>query len=174
MLKDKDGKWVENLEIAEELWKRTIEETLHGTVRLLQSAEKLLEGGGDEAICAGLYTYAVEEYGKILLLKQYTPSAGKVTIKFKDLFRAHSKKFGAAADNLPKECTTLKGPVFDPRVFDSRVFDTKEVIADFEARTAIFYCDLLDSADGIRPVPQVDMGRLTKAIRTLQTKTLEI
>jgi len=172
MLKDKNGKWVELLEITEDLWKRSIQETLNGVLKLLESAEKLLDNGGNETICAGLYTFAVEEYGKILLLKQYTASNGKVKIKYRNEFRYHPKKFEIAAKNLPSECTTLSRGLFDPEIFDPSIFDTKRVIADLEARMAVFYCDFSDSGDSIKPTPQVDKELLNKVIKKLQTIAL--
>ncbi len=158
------GKWVKYLEIPEELWKRCIQETNDGIWTLLESAKKLLESGGDEAICAGLYTYAIEEYGKLLLLREYNPSDGKVKIEFRDIFRRHDKKFKTAIENLPRECTILHRGIFDPKVFDRRIFDTEDVIADLEARTSAFYCDFVDSGDAIKPVPSVEETLLRKAI----------
>ena len=46
---DKNGKWVETLDISEELWKRIMQETLNGIVKLLGSVEKLMHNDGDEA-----------------------------------------------------------------------------------------------------------------------------
>ena len=103
-LKDKNGKWVEYLEITEDLWKKTIQETLFGILKMLESAERLLQSEGHEAVCAGLYTFAVEEYGKLLLLKQYNLSDGKVKIEFRDNFRRHESKFKKAIENLPYDC----------------------------------------------------------------------
>jgi AbiV family abortive infection protein len=172
MLKDKKGNWVETIEVTEDLWKTTIKETRNGVLKLLEDARKLLNCGGNEAICAGLYTYAIEEYGKLLLLKQYHPSAGIVKIKYKTGFRNHTEKFRIAVKSLPAECTTLKRGIFDTGIFDAKVFDTEKVVADFEARMAVFYSDFLDSGDGIKAVPQVDKELLGKGIEKLRTITL--
>jgi len=169
LLKNKKGRWVEILEITEELWKKMMQETLFGVIELLNSAEKLLQNGGSEAICAGLYTYAVEEYGKLLLLLDYGPSGGKVKIKYKDEFRNHEAKFRAAIKHLPDECKTLHEGAFSQRDFSRENFDT-DVVADFDARKAIFYSDFADSGDDIKPVPSVDKDRLKKAINQLKTK----
>ncbi len=167
MLKDDKGDWVEILEITEEVWKKCIQETLQGVLELLESAEKLLDNGGNEAICTGLYTYAVEEYGKILLLKQYTPSKGKVQVKYKKEFRNHTKKFEIAIKTLPSECTTLHEGAFDETVFDPEFFDVKSV-ADWEARMAVFYCDFSNSGDSIKPIPTVDRKLLKDALSKLR------
>jgi len=165
MLKDKKGKWVKILEITDELWKKMMQETLAGVFKLLESADKLLDNGGNEAICAGLYTYAVEEYGKILLLQQYNPSGGKVKIEYRDEFRDHEAKFGAAIKYLPDGCTKLYESAF------SQDFDTDQV-ADFEARLAIFYSDFTESGDGIMPVPPANKSHLRKAINKFKTIAL--
>lgn len=171
MLKDKNGDWVKILEITEELWKSVIKEIPQGILRLLESSERLLDNGGNEAICAGLYTYAVEEYGKLLLLKGYSPIAGKVEIKYKNEFRYHPPKFEKAIKALPGECLTLSRGVFDPAIFDPAIFDTG-LVANLEARTGVFYCDFLDSGDGIKPVPEVDKELLRKAIGELRKTVL--
>jgi AbiV family abortive infection protein len=135
---------------------------------LLDSSEKLLDNGGNDALCAGLYTYAVEEYGKLLFLKKYRPVSGKVTIRYRDEFRDHIKKFSEAITNLPNECTNLRQAIFDPAIFDPEIFDTQEVIADFEARTAIFYSDFKDSETELLSVPPIDVKKLRVAIVKLR------
>jgi AbiV family abortive infection protein len=132
----------------------------------LESAEKFLDNGGEIAICAGLYTYAVEEYGKLLLLNKCKPSGGMVEIRFRDWFRNHTDKFNIANENLPDECKTLHKGAFS-RAFRSQDFDT-ETVADFEARLAIFYSDFTDRGD-IKRVPSVDKDLLKKAINKLTT-----
>ena len=58
------------MEITEQLWNELKKNTLSGIIRLAESANILLSSNGDVAICAGLYTYAVEEYGKLILLSE--------------------------------------------------------------------------------------------------------
>jgi hypothetical protein len=53
-------------------------ETLHGILKLLESAEILLEIVDNEAMGVGLCTYEVEEYGKLLVMKQNAPLNGKL------------------------------------------------------------------------------------------------
>jgi AbiV family abortive infection protein len=167
------GKWVKYLEISEELWVRCIRETLDGIWTLWESAERLLEGGGDQAICAGLYTYAIEEYGKLLLLKQYNPSDGKVKIEFRDIFRRHDKKFKTAIENLPHECIILYSPWKSKDWECKDVWYTKDVIADLEARTSAFYCDFADSGDALKGVPLVEGQVLRKAIDSFRKFVIE-
>jgi AbiV family abortive infection protein len=151
--------------ITDKLWKEMIEEITIGRIpRLLDCAERLLLAEGHESVCAGLYTYAIEEYGKLLLLKQYKSINGNVKIEYKKLFRKHELKFKIALEKLPKECTTLRKGVFNGDIFDKDIFDVNQT-ADWEARLTAFYCDFTDSADSIKSVPTVDKGLLQDAIR---------
>jgi AbiV family abortive infection protein len=169
-----DVRLIPNRLIPEDLWKQLMQETLDSVIRLLDASNKLLLNGGNEAICAGLYTYAVEEYGKLLLLKQYVPSNGKVTIDYEKIFRdkRHKNKYRAAIENLKKqapECMILMKGSFDPVFFDPQIFDTTApIIADFKTRMEIFYCDIADSGDGIKQVPPVDKSLLKNAIDKLK------
>jgi AbiV family abortive infection protein len=174
LLINQKGKWVKYLEITEELWKKCIQETLFGILKMLESAERLLQSGGHEAICAGLYTFAVEEYGKLLLLKQYNPSDGKVKIEFRDIFRRHEKKFKTAIENLPHECTILYSPWKSKDWHSKDIWYSKDVIADLEARKSVFYCDFVDSGDAIKTVPRVEKTLLRKAIDSFRTILDEI
>jgi hypothetical protein len=61
------GKKPKIIDIEEDLWKQSIKNTCEGIVKKLQSARKLLEF--DKDISAGLYSYALEEFGKMILLK---------------------------------------------------------------------------------------------------------
>jgi hypothetical protein len=160
--------------ISEELWKQLLQETLNGVIKMLDASNLLLSNGGNEAISAGLYTYAVEEYGKILLLKKCVPTNGKVTINYSQIFRdsRHDNKFPSAIkdfENQAPECIILAKGMFDPAIFDLKIFDnTPPIIADFTTRMAIFYCDI-DSKDKIIQVPAVDKSVLTTAIDKLKT-----
>lgn len=160
------------IEISEELWQRGIQETFKRVSDLLESIETLLDNGGNKSICGGLYTYALEEYGKSLLLKQCVPSNERVQID-PNWFKgpsAHNRKINYAIANLPSECKTLRRGPFDPRVFDPSAFDTEDVVADFEARKDVFFMGFSDSYDSIKPVPLVDEELLRKAIQKLRAE----
>jgi len=171
LLKDAKGKWVEDLEISEELWKTIMQETLSGVIALTKSVEKLLSNGGDTAISSGLYMYAVEEYGKLLLLKSYKATSGFVRIKYRSEFRSHTAKFETAVRTLPKECTTLHVGAFDRTFFDPAAFDTDE-IADCETRQAVFYSDFTMDGQYVKRTPTVEMDLLKKAVAQLKTIAL--
>jgi hypothetical protein len=166
---------ISNRAISEDLWKQLLQETLKGVIRMLDASNKLLQVEGSEAICAGLYTYAVEEYGKYLLLKQCVPMNEKVTFDYEKIFRdkRHQNKFIAAIEDFRKqapECIILAKGMFDPAIFDPQIFDTTApVIVDFNTRMAIFYCDISDSGLGIKQVPSVEKSVLKNAVDKLKT-----
>lgn len=149
--------------------------TLSGVLRLLESADILLSSNGDVAICAGLYTYAVEEYGKLILLSECVPENGKVDINLKQLFyghKSHDSKFEAALNRMPDECKNIGVDFwaghFPKGWWDGLFPDEKSVVAGFKSRLAIFYCDLDASKKVIKPVPLVGGKSLKTAIEKLK------
>jgi AbiV family abortive infection protein len=161
------------MEITEELWNDLKKNTLSGVLRLLESANILLSSGGDEAICAGLLSYAIEEYGKLILLTEYIPQNGRLAIKPEELFvgnKTHKSKFKTALDNLPDECKHIGKEVWTPGVWAKDAWlDASSVVADFESRKAIFYCGLDKSNKAIMLVPLVGKKNLEKAIEKFKT-----
>ena len=139
----------------------------------MDASKKLLLNGGSDVICAGLYTFAVEEYGKYILLKQYPPMNGEVTVDYEKIFRdkRHQNKFIAAVNDFKKqapECTILAKGLFDPKIYDPKIYDTTgPIIVDFQTRMAIFYCDI-DSKNRIKQIPSVNKTILNNAIDKLR------
>ena len=167
-LKDSKNRWVKYLIITEDLRNKTIEITLQRILKLLDSAQILLDNGGKVTICAGLYTYAVEEYGKIVLLRKSRKINGHVRLKYKQGFRDHNTKFRLAVKKLPNECKTLRIGPFEPNIFDPTIFDAETVIVDFKSRMSVFYTNFLESGVNIESVPLVSEQRLKIAIVTLR------
>lgn len=125
-------------------------------------------------ICAGIYTYAIEEYGKILFLNSLSPSPppnnNKITIPYthdNQGFLDHRHKFELALyDNkLPYSCKVLRGGGFTFTGFTSSGFTT-DTPADFEARKSIFYADFDENNNynSILTPLQVDRGLLENAV----------
>ena len=95
---------------------------------------------GDPIVAAGLYTFAVEEYGKYLYLKTLEPIDGKYHIDYSNEFTSHKKKFKRALPNLPDECKLLNlGEKEDSKFYELDFHG--DIIADFETRLRIFYSD---------------------------------
>lgn len=154
---------------------------LAGIGRLLASAEALRreadsagapEPGGLLAVAGGLYTYAVEEYGKLLLLEGLPEKGGCASVPYAEIFRRHGKKFKAAHGALPQECRRLGRGLFDPAIFGPRIFDTEAAEATFSGRTSMLYTDI-----GLSGSPRVarrpDAKMLEKALRGLERAVTE-
>ena len=154
--------------VSIEVYTKLLNQTYEGIIRKLESATVLLEI--DEYLSAGLYTYALEELGKILLLKQSARLDGEIQIEYVDKFIRHRSKFELAFNYLQQNehgrCIILNPGGFDPNGF-TRGFDIG-LLADFEARMSIFYSDLKEGKKEVKEIPPVDRGVLRKAIQELK------
>lgn len=79
----------------------------------LDGAEIMCRHGGHETVAVYLYTVAIEEFGKALLLKDAIEKEGKggplsVPAKWFGGRHAHKAKFGRACSALPEECITYQ------------------------------------------------------------------
>lgn len=138
--------------IKKQAWQSLTSDTLWNVWSLLDATRTLIdfsiEKGEDEdgfvdspIVAAGLYTHAVEEFGKYLYLKSIEPIDGEYRIDYSNEFLDHRKKFERALSHLPRECALVHlGEVTDPRFYEPD-FNT-DIIANFETRKRIFYSDL--------------------------------
>jgi hypothetical protein len=83
-------------------------------------------------------------------------------------------KFKTAIENLPYECKILFSPWESKDWHSKDIWNSKDVITDFEARMSVFYCDIADSADAVKPLPHVDKAILEKAVEKFRTIVDEI
>ncbi|MDE1769021.1 MAG: hypothetical protein KGI28_00525 [Thaumarchaeota archaeon] len=150
-------------------WKDIIIATYYNIKSILDSARVLLDVNIEENrdvlferpfVCAGLYTFAVEEYGKVVYLLMAYSSTGRITIHYKREFRSHSLKFKLALDFIPKECKVIHKGGFGEGF--GKGFDIDET-ADMESRMAIFYSDF-DEQNNVKKLPIVDVNSLEIAI----------
>jgi hypothetical protein len=65
MLKNEKGRKPVEIQIPIEKWNETKRAIREGTKKKLDAAKKLIET--DKEVSAGLYIYAIEEFGKLLL-----------------------------------------------------------------------------------------------------------
>ena len=157
----------------------SVRSLLHSARILLDAAASLdtgdvlgEPGSGDLlTIAGGLYTYAVEEYGKLLLLGSLPEKAGVVSVPYREIFRSHGKKFEAALRKLPADCALMRRGPFDPRIFDPRIFDTG-MDASFASRTHLFYLDMGPDGHPVAPHPP-DPAQLAKAVDGLERAVAE-
>lgn len=126
----------------------------------------------DEHMAAGLYTYAIEELGKILLLTRSNRTNGEVEIEYNDKFTKHKPKFELAFDYLQQNghgrCIILDSGGFDPNGFDWRGFDIG--LLEISNQESIFYSDLNNNDEivQVKEIPPVDRQILRKAINELK------
>lgn len=137
----------------------------------LEATKRFLELGEDyKDICAGIYTYAVEEYGKILFLSGLSPLSpnNQIAINYTDEkqgFLNHRHKIDLALNVLPHSCKLLSEGGFTESGFTQTGF-THDITADFEARKSIFFVDFNkdDKYSSIVIPPEVNRDLLIMAV----------
>jgi hypothetical protein len=170
MVTDENGHPIDYLEIDVELRDKMVSHIQNRIVRNLEANKQFLQIPIYEDICAGLFTYAVEEYGKLLYLKSfspYSPGSNKISFPYKMAnktgFLNHYKKFGLALEVLPETCKNLSTGGFTDTGFMQTGFTTP-LIANFEARKRVFFADFTQDKNSIEMPPQVDRASLEKAV----------
>lgn len=129
-------------------------------------------GPGDlVAVAAALYTYAVEEYGKLLLLGSLPEKGGVVSVPSREIFRSHDKKFNAALEKLPAECALIRQGPHDLSIFCPAIFDMG-MDASFEGRTRLLYLDMDPDGNPVAPHSPAP-AQLAKAIGGLEAAVAE-
>ena len=160
--------------ISKETWNEAKQLIKNGIIKKLSAAKQNIDI--DTEIAAGIYIYALEEFGKLLLLKESQTVDGKYIIKYRDGFRSHDFKFNKAFDYLQNngygKCIILNydDDAFTPDAFSSRSF-TIGLVAQTEARLGIFYVDFTKSENNnyeIMKIPTVDQNKLNEAINKLE------
>jgi hypothetical protein len=81
--------------ISEDKGNELIKNIYDSIIKKLQSAKQLVDF--DKEIAAGLYTYALEEFGKLLLVRESKSKNNQYEIK-REWFRTHKDKFPKAFD----------------------------------------------------------------------------
>lgn len=166
-------------EIDVELWKNLKSVTLFNIKSILESVKVLLDYNLEENkevlyrhpfVCAGLFTYAIEEYGKLLILQSCDLVNNKVKIEYRTKFLIHKEKFRVAIEKLKSispQSIELGKSMFDSRIFNPRIFNTDKTIAEFETRKTIFYSDFRDNQ--IVTLPNVDQETLQIAYNSFKS-----
>ncbi len=179
MIKDKNGRILENLTITTALRDEMVSRIKDRIIHNLEAINQLLKVEGYEDVGGALYTYALEEYGKILFLKdnmhtlptdnskiefKYRSGKKNKTDKKRYGFLAHDEKFSRMIkdDKLQNSCKVLSRGDYEP---DDVVLTDFEagLIADFEARMSLFFADFKDQNTIVDP-PQVDRDVLEKNV----------
>jgi AbiV family abortive infection protein len=165
MIRDAKGYATEIAQISPDLRDKMILVIRDRIIRNLLAIKQLVVIGGYDDICGGLYTYVVEEYGKILFLKSLpVGNDGKIEFKYRFGFRDHQEKFDRALKALPESCTKIHQGEFSNE-FASEDFNT-DVKADFETRMGIFYTDF-KTEKGLLDPPAVNKKLIETATEDL-------
>jgi hypothetical protein len=159
--------------ISKETWNEAKRLIKNGIIKKLSAAKQNIDI--DTEIAAGIYIYALEEFGKLLLLKESQTVDGKYIIKYRDGFRSHDFKLNKAFDYLQKyghgKCIILNDyGAFTPDAFSWRSF-TIGLLAQTEARLGIFYVNFTKSENDtyeILKVPTVNPNKMNEAINKLE------
>ena len=161
--------------ISNDKWNDTKHTIKDGIVKKLSAAKQNLSI--DKDIAAGIYTYALEEFGKLLLLKDCKKVDGRYIIKYRNEFISHRIKFGKAFDYLQNNNSDKCIILNNESSYTSDLYSWKnfsiELIPETEARLGIFYVDFSDLQNnkdkyGIMKIPNVDENKLKDAINELE------
>ena len=161
------------IDISEETWIEAKCIIKNGIIKKLSAAKQNIDI--DKDIAAGIYIYALEEFGKLLLLKECKAVDGRYIITYRDEFLVHGVKFTKAFDYLQdngfSECIVLNDEgCYTPDSYSWKTF-TIGLLAETEARLGIFYVDFTKSENDkydVMKIPNVDLNKLNYAINKLQ------
>jgi hypothetical protein len=137
----------QEIHISKETWNEAKRLINNGIIKKLSVAKQNIDI--DTEIAAGIYIYALEEFGKLLLLKEAQIVDGMYMIKYRDGVRSRIFKFTKAFDYLQHngydKCIILNDEgAFTPDVFSWRS-STIGLLTQTEARLGIFYVDFTKS-----------------------------
>jgi hypothetical protein len=176
MLKDSKGNKPSLIDISESQFKEMIQYIKDGIFRKLNAVRNMQKI--DRDIAGGLYVYAVEEFGKLLLLRDAPSLNGMRKVKYEKGFVKHEMKIKLAFDyfrnNGFEECLVLAQDCIkdaEPASDDVVV----ALAADTEARLSIFYSDFVYDKN-LKPViespPYVEPKMLQRANDQLENATI--
>lgn len=156
-------------EILQRAAAASVQSFLRSTKFLLKAADPLgapvvlgePDSGDLLTVAGGLYTYALEEYGKLLLLGSLSEKGGIVSVPYRAIFRSHGKKFEAALETLPADCALMRRGPFDPATL------RMGLDASFASRTYLLYLDMRPDGHPVAPHPP-DPAQLARAVDGLE------
>jgi hypothetical protein len=166
-----------HIDIPEEQWKEMMQNVLNGIFRKLDAVKNMQTI--DTYVSAGLYIYAVEEFGKLILLKNANALSGKRRVVYEKEFLSHTKKFKAAFDyfqaNKYDSCLVLSEGDFVPSdvVWSDYYIG---LLANTGARLSVFYSDFAYDRNLnviIETPPAIELGLLQKASNELERASKE-
>lgn len=135
---------------------------------LTDLAEHPIRKKNVELVTTALYTHALEEYGKLVLLATLEPTGNRVVLDpIRNELRNHNVKIQVALEDLPDDCGKIIKDTFDPTIVDTRIFQTHNSI-DWNTRLDIFNTDI-DLNGDVHHTPRIDLSGLQLAINKFRT-----
>lgn len=174
---------------------RGIKLCLSNTRDLLAASEKIVGEFEDDSISLGLYSYAIEEFGKALRFNDYRKRKKRSYTISKKIFENHNYKINRAKDELPKECISsesgirvlIASPVTRtvelgdnarvsvPAMSTATVTDTTygDVQIDFKFRKHVFFVSWNYNTESWQQKPRVVKDKMNEAISKFHAKIQE-
>jgi hypothetical protein len=161
----------EFLNLSDNLMVEATNLIINGIKDKLAAAKKMIDY--DKEIAAGIYVYALEELGKLEVLKDAL-NADSHLVKYRDAFLCHGEKFSKAQDCVKKfkhsECMYLTEG-FSPISFSESF--RLALLVQTKARLGVFYVDFdydksANTATKVKEIPSVDETMLRAAIDGLE------
>lgn len=141
------------------------ERCLHNALRYLRGARPLVDDLILLPQASILFSFAVEEFGKAILLRR-TYERGEMVSKIVGFYN-HKTKLAAAFTEIPSDFLMLHAGAFQTDAFQPGAFDVDRV-ANFEARMQSMYVDWDErSGTWIGPT-DVDQSRLSVSIEGVE------
>ena len=132
-------------------------------------------------VCAGLLTYAIEEYGKYKLLEQCKPNNEHVDLSpIRKRFFNHEEKFAIARETLPKECFTIYDSSGQDALWSDIILGIpypagwlKDTEASFGTRLDIFNVGIENNGE-VRATPTINFDDLENATEKFYNEFLSL
>lgn len=162
--------------ISKDKWNNAKYSIRDGIIKKLYAAKQTLTI--DKEIAVGIYIYALEEFGKLLLLKNCKKTVdGRYIINYRNEFVNYQVKFGKAFDYLQNnnsyECIVLNN--LNSYTWDS--YSRKRFLVEAEEILGIFNTNFSVTKNNndkydIMKIPNVNENKLNDAINEL-TKVID-
>jgi AbiV family abortive infection protein len=167
--------------------KSGVRKALLNASTLAAYSKDIVERGGNGVLALGLYSFAIEEYGKSILLSELLTKKQKMYRVSIQLFKgkkSHDLKFKKALSTLPPECTSYEAGVVrsvphnETQTLEvgvkekivaipsalTGIFSVGDLAVDFETRMNCFYLDWDDLQNKWKSPPKVLPEKLEETI----------
>lgn len=132
-------------------------------------------------VCAGLFTYAIEEYGKYKLLEQCRTKDSTIDlVPIRNKFFNHDEKFQIAKDNLPEECFIIYDKSDEDALWSDIILDipypmgwVNNIEADFATRLDLFNVGIKNDGN-VKSSPEINFEDLDNAVEKFYNEFLSL